>query len=203
MKRKASIILMAGLVASLLALSTVSQADDLSLNLSIAEKKVAIIYASRYGSTAQTANWIAEGMEGKAVVKSVTEVGDLAAYDLLILGSGIYNGQLHQDMVPFLESHKAEIKQKLLALFVVCGAPVSSAQRYLDLFATKCEATPALTRAFNGWQKKELLSPEDYKVLENFYKRGDRPFENYDHTDKNKCLEFGKEILKALSTSWP
>mgnify|MGYP001109015729 CR=1 FL=1 len=203
MKRKASIILMAGLVASLLALSTASQADDLSLNVSLAEKKVAIIYASRYGSTAQTANWIAEGMEGKAVVKSVKEVGDLAAYDLLILGSGIYFGQLHQDMLPFLESHKAEIKEKLLALFVVCGAPVSSAQRYLDMFASKCEATPAFSRAFNGWQKKELLSPEDYKTLEDYYKRSNRPFENYDHTDKSKCLEFGKEILKALSPSWP
>ena len=92
-----------------------------------------------------------------------------------------------------------EVKNKLLALFVVCGAPPDQAGGYLEMFAGKCQAKPLLTRVFSGWMKKELLSPEDFKGLEGYYKSINRPFENYDNTNKAKCLEFGGEILKAMS----
>ena len=164
------------------------------------DKKVVIIYGSRYGSTAQTAKWIAEGMGGIPEVISAKEAKDVAGYDIVILGSGIYSGQLQEDMLAFLAEKKDEVKDKVFALFVVCGGSGPSAQGYLDMFASKCEATPVLTRDFRGWLKKELLSPEDYQLLENMYKRRDRPFENYDNTDKTKCIEFGKEILEAISS---
>lgn len=162
------------------------------------EKKVVIIYGSRYGSTAQTAKWIAEGMGGIPKVMSAKDAKDVAGYDIVILGSGIYSGQLQEDMLAFLAEKKDEVKDKVFALFVVCGASGPAAQGYLDMFASKCEATPVLTRDFRGWLKKELLSPEDYQLLENMSKRRNRPFENYDNTDKTKCIEFGKEIWEAI-----
>jgi len=164
------------------------------------EKRVVIIYGSRYGSTAQTAKWIAEGMEGIPKVMSAKEASatDLSYYDLVILGSGIYSGQLQEDMLAFLAEKKGEVSRKITALFVVCGASGPNAQGYLDMFAAECGITPILKRDFRGWLKKELLSPEDYQLLENFYKRGNRPFENYDNTDKTKCIEFGKEIWEAI-----
>jgi flavodoxin len=162
------------------------------------KKSVAIIYGSRYGSTAQTAEWIAEGMEGRAAVLPAKDAGDLGGYDQVILGSGIYNDQLHADMAAFLEKHGGEAAKKLLALFVVCGTPADQAGGYLEMFAGKCQAQPLLARAFGGWQKKELLSPEHFKGLENYYKSINHPFENYDNTDKAKCLAFGKEILTKI-----
>jgi menaquinone-dependent protoporphyrinogen IX oxidase len=162
------------------------------------QKSVAIIYASRYGSTAQTAEWIAEGMEGKAAVLSIKDAGDLKAYRIIILGSGIYFDQLHPDMSAFLETRGDEVKDKLLAAFIVCGTPPEQAQGYLDMFAEKCKAKPLLMRAFGGWIKKELLSPEDSKSLEDYYKSINEPFNNYDNTDRAKCLAFGKEILGKM-----
>jgi menaquinone-dependent protoporphyrinogen IX oxidase len=163
----------------------------------VAEPKgVAVIYASRYGSTAQTARWIAEGMEGKAVAISLKDAGDLRAYEQVVLGSGIYFDQLHPDMSAFLETRGEELKNKLLAVFVVCGTPPDQARGYLDMFAEKCKAKHLLMKAFNGWIKKELLSPEDSRSLGDYYKSINEPFENYDNTDKAKCLEFGREILK-------
>jgi menaquinone-dependent protoporphyrinogen oxidase len=201
MRGKISIFLLVSLVISFFALTTIAQAKGLDTGLSLKEKKVAIIYGSRYGATAQAARWIAEGMQGKAEVFSAKEAGNLAAYDLVILGSGIYGDQLQEDMLAFLEKNKGELKNKVIALFVVCGASGSYAQNYLRMFAEKCDfmAVPTLTRAFNGWLKKELLSPEDYKLLENYYKEINQPFENYDNTDKAKCLQFGKEIFEAIS----
>lgn len=162
------------------------------------QKDVVIIYASRYGSTARTAEWIAEGMEGKATVVALKDVGDLRAYKNIILGSGIYFDQLHPDMSAFLDTRGDEVRNKLLAVFVVCGTPPDQAQGYLNMFAEKCKAKPLLMRVFSGWIKKELLSPEDSKSLEDYYKSINEPLKDYDHTDKAKCLEFGKEILGIL-----
>jgi menaquinone-dependent protoporphyrinogen IX oxidase len=162
------------------------------------QKSVVIIYGSRYGSTARTAEWIAEGMAGKATVVAAKDAGDLSGYEKIILGSGIYNDGLHADMAAFLEKRGAEVKDKVVAIFVVCGMPPDQAGGYLTMFAEKSQAKPRLSRAFNGWMKKELLSPEDYKGLEEYYKGAGYPFENYDSTDKAKCLEFGKEILAKL-----
>jgi menaquinone-dependent protoporphyrinogen oxidase len=163
------------------------------------QKNVVIIYGSRYGSTAQTAAWIAEGMAGKAEIVSAKDAGDLSGYEKVILGSGIYGAMLHADMIAFLEKRGEEVRSKLLALYVVCGTPPDQAGGYLDMFAAKCAAKPLLLRAFNGWQKKELLSAEDLKGLEGYYKSVNQPFENYDHTDKAKCLDFGKEILAKMN----
>jgi len=162
------------------------------------QKGVVIVYASRYGSTAKTAEWIAEGLAGKATVVSAGEAADLSGYEKIVLGSGIYYDNIHADMVAFLEKQRTELKDKIIALFVVCGTPPDQAGPYLEMFAEKCQAKPLLARAFNGWMKKELLSAEDYKGLEAYYKGAGYPFEDYDQTDKAKCLEFGKEILAGL-----
>jgi menaquinone-dependent protoporphyrinogen IX oxidase len=163
------------------------------------DKNIVIIYASRYGSTAQTAKWVAEGMEGKPKVTAAKEAGDLASYGVVVLGSGIYGGQLHKDMQAFLDEKKGELKNKIVALFVVCGSPPDYAQGYLDMFDEKCGVQPILMRSFGGWIKKELLSPEDYKILEGYYKSINQPFEDSDDTDKPKCVQFGKEIFKVIS----
>jgi len=159
------------------------------------QKSVVIIYGSRYGSTARTAEWIAEGMAGKAAVVSAKDAGDLGGYAKVILGSGIYGDMLHADMIAFLEKRGEEVRGKILALFVVCGMPPDQAGGYLEMFAAKCGVKPLLAKAFSGWMKKELLSPEDFQGLEKYYQSVNYPFENYDHTDKAKCLEFGKEML--------
>ncbi|MCU0235599.1 MAG: flavodoxin domain-containing protein [Acidobacteria bacterium] len=159
------------------------------------QKSVVIVYGSRYGSTARTAEWIAEGMAGKAVLVAAKEAGDLSGYEKVVLGSGIYGDMLHADMLSFLEKRGDEVRGKLLALFVVCGAPPDYASGYLEKFAARCGAKPQFARAFGGWMKKELLSPEDFKGLEGYYKSVNQPYENYDRTDKAKCLEFARLLL--------
>lgn len=162
------------------------------------QKGVLIVFASRYGSTEQTAKWIAEGLGGKATVVAAKDAGDVSGYEKWILGSGIYGSQLHADMIAFLEKNAPAVKGKLAALFVVCGMPPDQAGGYLEMFAEKCGAKPLLARAFQGWMKKEILSPEDYEGLENYFKNANYPFENYDNTDKARCLAFAKEILEKL-----
>ena len=163
--------------------------------LSAEGKSAVILYGSRYGSTEQTARWIAEGMNNEADVRAVKEAGDLSAYKFIILGTGIYYGQVHQDMIAFLAARKDEVKDRVVALFAVSG---SGREAYLETFAQALGRNPDLTKAFGGSMKKESLSAQDYKALEAFYSQSHRPFENYDNTNKEACLEFGREILKAV-----
>jgi menaquinone-dependent protoporphyrinogen IX oxidase len=160
-------------------------------------KPTVILYGSRYGATEQTARWIAEGMNGEADVLAVKEAGELGAYKFIILGSGIYYDQLHADMAAFLAARKAEIKDRVVALFVVSvSGPAGWA--YLETFAQALGRKPDLVKAFGGWIKKERLYPEDTKALEEYYKSVNRPFENFDNTNKEACQEFGREILKTI-----
>jgi len=163
------------------------------------QQSTAIIYASRYGSTAQTAEWIAEGMDGKADVISARNAEGVETYDHIILGSGIYNNDLHEDILVFLEKHKELVRDKTIAVFIVSGTPPSEAQVYLDMFAEKCGARSPLTQAFLGWLKKTLLTPEDLKVIEAYYQSIGQTFEDFDRTDKELCVQFGRKILQSIS----
>jgi menaquinone-dependent protoporphyrinogen IX oxidase len=163
------------------------------------QNNTVIIYGSSYGSTAQTAQWIAEGMGGKTDVLDAKDAEDVDAYRYVILGSGIYYNTLHEEMINFLKAKKEAIKEKIVAVFIVSGTPPSDAQAYLDTFVRKCEAQNPLTRAFWGWLKRALLSPEDLKGIEDFYETINQPFIDFDRTDKQSCLQFGKEILQAIS----
>ena len=70
MKKRIAVIMMVGF-AIVLGLA----ASLFAKNENAAKNSVIIIYGSRYGSTAQTGKWIAEGMEGKADVVSAADVG--------------------------------------------------------------------------------------------------------------------------------
>jgi len=156
-----------------------------------------ILYGSRYGATEQSARWIAAGMNQEADVRAVKDAGDLSAYRFIVLGSGIYYDQLHADMAAFLSARKDEIRDKVVALFVVSGSGPDGAP-YLDAFAQALGRKPALVKAFGGWIKKDRLSPEDFEGLETYFKSVNQPFASSDKTDKNACVEFGKQILKTL-----
>jgi menaquinone-dependent protoporphyrinogen IX oxidase len=191
--------LMASIVAGLLFIMSTTEvgANDNA-------PKVAVIHGSRYGSTAATAKWIAEGIGKNAEVIAAKDATDLTAYEFIVLGAGIYGGQPQEDMAALLERSKAAIKDKVIAVFVVCGAPPPEDKAYADRLVALSGAKPTvLTRGFRGWQKKELLSATDKTALENYYRQIGKPFENYDHTDQAKSIAFGKEIKSALTASAP
>ena len=73
-----------------------------------------VIYASHYGDTKTYAQWIAQALSCPAVTKP----RDLANYDVLIFGGGLYAGGVHG--VKALTKHYPELQDKHLVLFT-CG----------------------------------------------------------------------------------
>lgn len=83
---------------------------------------VLVTYASRYGSTREVARAIAETLEGHGVVTSVapmTDVTDLAAYALVVMGAPLYMYRWHKDARRFLVRHRAALTTRPVAIFVL------------------------------------------------------------------------------------
>jgi len=163
--------------------------------------KWAVIYGTRYGSNRDAAIWISEGMGAIADVFDARENPDLAAFDSLIIGSGIYYNRIAQPLESLIKNNVALISKKLRAVFVVSGGGESMgyASKYLDQLASLCQANPPMKKAFPGRMTRRLLSAEDLKGLEEFYKNSKRPFEDYDQVKRIDFLKFGEEILKQVT----
>ncbi|WNI14327.1 flavodoxin domain-containing protein [Actinacidiphila sp. ITFR-21] len=71
--------------------------------------RVLVAYASKYGSTAEIARWIGDALTGerlRADVRPAAEVGDVAGYDAVVLGSGLYAGHWLRDACRFARRHR-------------------------------------------------------------------------------------------------
>ena len=81
--------------------------------------KGAIFFSTKYGSTAQYANWIGEAT-GLPVFNVKDADADLSTYDFLILGSPIiyYKLSIHK----WVKRHLASIENKPIIFFSVSGA---------------------------------------------------------------------------------
>jgi len=78
-----------------------------------------IIYAGKYGATAQYAQWLADTLKLPALPAEKTRTADLSRCDVVILGSSVYVGKLV--IRRWLRDHEATLAGKAILLFIVCG----------------------------------------------------------------------------------
>lgn len=81
------------------------------------DKKIAIVYKTKYGSTMKYAGWLA--IKLNADLYEISDVGrwDLLKYKTIIFGSPIYNSRIY--LRDFLEEKYHIIKNKNIVLFCV------------------------------------------------------------------------------------
>lgn len=90
-------------------------------------KSVLVTYATKYGSTREVAEVIADalGKTGLAVdLKPAAEAKDVAVYDAVVLGSPLYIGRFLKDANAFLEHNRSALESRPVALFAL--GPVSA-----------------------------------------------------------------------------
>lgn len=83
----------------------------------------AIFFSSKYGSTAQYANWIGQAT-GLPVYDVIYNNADLSEYDFLVLGSPViyYKLSIHK----WVKRHLAKLADKPIIFFSVSGASAGS-----------------------------------------------------------------------------
>lgn len=165
------------------------------------EKRVALIYATRYGATRDTARWIAEGMKGKIDLIDVA-AADLTRlsqkYDSYVVGSGVWTGGVDPVLQTWLRENQILLARKVLATFVVCGSRPGTPdadQRiagYLKQLHSHLTVPPKQSKSFGGRLIVDRLTPEDRKALTAFYQKYlHQKLKDWDDTDPVAAQGFG------------
>lgn len=80
--------------------------------------KVVVVYGSKYGATQKYAAWIAKALSCDIYEKSNISGSELAAYDVIIYGGGLYAGGI--DGIKLLHQNLSLISKKDILIFS-CG----------------------------------------------------------------------------------
>lgn len=121
-------------------------------------KKTLVIYGSKYGATKEYASLIAEELGANLIRHNKIKVNELAQYDLIIYGGGIYRGK----MLGINQAKKAFSKLKDKKVMVFAVGAVSQQPDTID-------------------QIRKQNSLEDYPI---FYFRGALDYPNLTTIDR-------------------
>ncbi|MBM3421914.1 MAG: hypothetical protein FJY09_01475 [Chlorobi bacterium] len=172
-------------------------------------QSTALLYATRYGATKETARWVRKGMDTPADVLDIERVSIpevLAGYDRFIVGSGIWIKGAHPKVLEFFQTGRDTLQERLLGTFIVCGSADGSetgkelVEHYLHLMHAPLSARPPLSRAFGGRLVVGRLSDGDREKLAAFYRNYlNQELRDWDLTDSGKANVFGNEIEDILA----
>ena len=99
------------------------------------DKQVLVAYATKHGATAEIAEKIGQVLREAGLqvdVQAADRVGDLSAYQAVVLGSAVYIGQWRKEAAKFLTAHETALAGRPVWLFssgpTGQGDPVELAQ---------------------------------------------------------------------------
>ena len=135
--------------------------------------KVLVAYATRYGSTAEVAEAVAErlGEQGLAVdVKPVKAVRSCDGYDAVVFGAPFYLGSMLKEGRKFLEKQRAALEDRPIAIFALgptsAAADLQEASKQLDKALAKMPwLTPVAATMFMGKYDPAKLRLADRVVV--------------------------------------
>jgi menaquinone-dependent protoporphyrinogen oxidase len=139
---------------------------------------ILIVYASRYGSTAEIVQEIAETLENNEMIAEILDLRDgvkippLDEFHGILVGSGIRMGRWTKEALNFLRNNREILKNKPLGIFISSGEAgnpntyASARKKYLDNILQKFgfNLDNVLTEAFGG--VFDLSSSSNYNYLE-------------------------------------
>jgi menaquinone-dependent protoporphyrinogen oxidase len=86
-------------------------------------KNVLVVYATKSGSTADVARFIADILTKAGVqvtVEPVHAAENIEAYDAVFIGSPIINGKCMPEVKQFVSTHNPSLRQRIVAYFITC-----------------------------------------------------------------------------------
>lgn len=141
--------------------------------------KTLIVCASRYGSTMEIGRWMAERLPGNYTdIFRVENAPAPDGYELIFLGSGVYNEQIDKGIVQYAETHMDGLKGKKIAVFAVCldTKGVYMKDKFLGewqymkpLLDALKDQPPIYANALCGEINPQKLTDKDRELLMHFY----------------------------------
>ena len=189
---------------TLLASSAFAFGGQASLLLA-SDQKVTLLYSSKYGSTLETAQWIAEGIRQPSAIINISDTlavdSALKQESKFILGSAVYKERPMESMLAFTKKHLKALDHHVIASFVVCGTQPNSEKNkqridnYLQALNEALHHKPNLSRSLGGRLIVENLTQEDREMLTRFYDKVlKKPLIGWDRTDPALAKQFAQNI---------
>jgi menaquinone-dependent protoporphyrinogen IX oxidase len=163
-------------------------------------KRAVVLYATRYGSTKEIAEMMADKLEINAKdISSIKKPEELDCVDVVILLSPIYADTILEEMRMFIKTYFIQIKSKKLITIAVYGAVEGYLKaNYADEFARFFENAPVRSFTILGRATKATMSKEDHKRLWLFYKdRLKASLKDFDYVDESKIDAVVERIRAA------
>lgn len=132
-----------------------------------------ILYQSKYGATRKYAQWLTEATGFPCAETKKADIRQIAAYDAIILGGGIYASGIAG--LSFLKKHYDKLKDKKIIIFCVGASPYDE---------------KAVSEIMQHNLKDDLVG------LPLFYCRGAWDEEAMGFTDKTLCKMLQKAVAK-------
>lgn len=125
-----------------------------------AMKNILLVYGSQKGSTAEIVDSMQTYLKNAKcnvnIMPAADRLIDFSGYDLIIIGSGIYSGHPHKNIIAFINVNRKELQQRKIAVFASCGNMASkntkirkkASRKYSNTVA--CGLDPFKTAVFAG-----------------------------------------------------
>ena len=84
--------------------------------------KSIVIYKSKYGSTRDYANWIADELGCDAIDAKNVKIGDLSGFDNIVFGGGLYAEMIAG--ITLISKNLDKLKDKKIAVFTTGITPL-------------------------------------------------------------------------------
>lgn len=173
--------------------------------------KCLVVYGSKYGSTAEVAAAVADGIG--ADLANAASQPDIRPYDVVVIGSPIYAGNYMQVVRDFLRSNRPLLSKRKVAAFITAAATwetpvgltgdtdegVFTQQEYADGLAGMSGGQVLDSRGFGGRLDPQVLDKSDFGVLDWFYRYlMKRPLEGFDEIDIPEAYRWGEELRQTV-----
>lgn len=173
--------------------------------------KCLVVYASKYGSTQEVAQAVADGLG--AAIADANDDPDVRSYDLVVLGSPIYGGDYLESIKDFLRANKPFLAKRKVAAFITAAANwerspgltgeedelLFTQQEYANGLAHLAGGDIIDSRGFGGRLVPAQLDDADRGMLEWFYRfLMHEPLQGFDLIDLPAAYRWGEELRQTV-----
>lgn len=161
--------------------------------------KTLILYESRYGSTWEASNIISLilGPSRRIPVSQFSQIH--RDYDLIVLGTPIYNGKIHPKMQDFLDKEGEWLSGKNIVLFCTC-LNGSEGLRVLREVEDTLEGNVLELGVLGGRLEMDRLNERDYQALKEYISREGLPSQGMDLFNPKEVVDLALRLLEIRDT---
>ena len=150
--------------------------------------KTLIIYASKYGCTADCATYLKDKLSGEITLIDINKTDEqiqVETFDTIIIGGSIYAGQLSKKLRTFCKNNIDILSKKRIGIFLCCVQADETDKFFTANFPPELLKHAEATEVFGSEARFEKMKFLDKTILKAVTKGDFSSFKiSYDNIDK-------------------